>query len=481
MALADMLNASRQCGLLEVRLDRFDKAPDIGELLAHKPKPIIFSCRRKQDGGEWAGSEEERLALLRMCIVNKADYVEIEVDVADQIRKFPPAKRVISYTNLKETPENIGEIYAQAQEKHPDVIKLVTRADTPEEAWPLVQILAKPKVPTVVVGLGKPGVMLSVLGRKIGAPWIYAALERGMEAYPEQPTVADLLEVYDYPAIDRKTRLIGVTGFSQREFVTVAAVNAAMKELDLNARCLPLGIGNMNVFQKILDAVHLGGVLVDRAHATAILKIASEQETSAQEAGFADLIVRKSDNRFAHNTWCRAVVMALEKRVRGEKPIEKPLQGRMILIVGADMFARGVALALRRVGAVLIIASHDRQAAQTLAQALECRYVQWEALYTTAHDVLVLCDEEKEAALGKKRSGEGGIRPGYLKSGMWVVDAMAELKESVLLRDAAVRGCHTIKPENVLLEQLALQVGILAGKDAPRAVLESRLASLLED
>ena len=42
-------------------------------------------------------------------------------------------------------------------------------------------ILARPAVPTVVVGLGKPGVMLTVLGRKIGAPWTYAALERGME------------------------------------------------------------------------------------------------------------------------------------------------------------------------------------------------------------------------------------------------------------------------------------------------------------
>src|SRR6516162_2071345 len=103
LALADMLNASRQCDLLEVQLDRFEKAPDVGELLGHKPKPLIFSCRRPRDGGAWQGSEDERLAILRQCIVSKADYVEIELDVADQIRKFPPAKRVISYTNLQET------------------------------------------------------------------------------------------------------------------------------------------------------------------------------------------------------------------------------------------------------------------------------------------------------------------------------------------------------------------------------------------
>ena len=90
-------------------------------------------------------------------------------------------------------------------------MKLVTRASTPEEAWPLVQILAKPAVPTVVVGVGKPGVMLTVWGRKMEAPWTYAALERGMEAYPDQPTVSDLEAVYHYRAINRTTKLVGVT------------------------------------------------------------------------------------------------------------------------------------------------------------------------------------------------------------------------------------------------------------------------------
>src|SRR5688572_10734486 len=106
-ALVDMLNAGRQCDLLEVRLDRFEKSPDLSEIFANKPKPVIMSCRRKQDGGYWEGGEDERLALLRQCIVSKADYVEIELDVADQIRRFPPSQRVISYTNLAETPFDI--------------------------------------------------------------------------------------------------------------------------------------------------------------------------------------------------------------------------------------------------------------------------------------------------------------------------------------------------------------------------------------
>src|SRR5262245_33103381 len=56
-ALADMLTAAHHGDLLEVRLDRFEKAPDLGELLAARRKPVILSCRRPCDGGDWQGSE----------------------------------------------------------------------------------------------------------------------------------------------------------------------------------------------------------------------------------------------------------------------------------------------------------------------------------------------------------------------------------------------------------------------------------------
>src|SRR6516225_1170159 len=151
LALADMVNAKQFGDVLEVRLDRFGKSPDIGEMIAARPKPVIMACRRPDDGGYFEGTEQERLAILRQCVISKADYVEIELDAADQVRPFGPTRRVIAYTNLARTPADIGDIYRQAQAKQADVIKLTTLAPTPEAAWPLVQVLANPPVPTVVV------------------------------------------------------------------------------------------------------------------------------------------------------------------------------------------------------------------------------------------------------------------------------------------------------------------------------------------
>jgi 3-dehydroquinate dehydratase/shikimate dehydrogenase len=464
-ALADMVNAARQCDLIEVRLDRFAKAPDVGELVTNKPKPVIFSCRRRQDGGEWDGSEEERLAILRQCIISKADFVEIELDVADQIRKFPPAKRVISYTNFQETPADIADIYAEMQTKNPDVIKLETLARTPEEAWPLVQILAKPAVPTVVVGLGKPGVMLTVLGRKIGAPFTYAALERGMESYPGQPTVADLEKVYHYNAIGKSTRLIGVTGFGEQEVATVAVLNGALAHLGISARCLPMQIGSMRVFRKVIEAVKLAAVVVDAEHHDSILEIATERQPGAAAAQAADLILHQKEKWHGYSLLGDAAARALEEAARGDSGNARPLTDRPVMIVGSNSAARALAFALKERGAAIIIATRDRDT--SLAKAVEGRHIQFEALYSTMHDVLAVCSEEKLPVSSKARAEKSGIHAAELRHGMIVMDLTSMPKKSALLREAEARACRVVPPRRLLLDLLARQLRLLSGKDIP--------------
>ena len=480
-ALADMVNAASQCDLIEVRLDRFAKAPDVGELVANKPKPVIFSCRRRQDGGEWEGSEEERLALLRQCIISKADFVEIELDAADQIRKFPPAKRVISYTNFQETPADIAEIYAEMQTKSPDVIKLVTLARTPEEAWPLVQILAKPALPTVVVGLGKPGAMLTVLGKKIGAPFTYAALERGMEAYPGQPTVGDLERVYHYKAIGKSTRLIGVTGFAEQEMATVAVLNGALADLGVAARCLPLQIGSMRVFRKVIDAVKLAAVVVDAEHYGSILEIATERQPEAEAARAADLILHQKEKWHGYNVLGRVAAGALEETARGDSGNPRPLADRPVMIVGSNATARAIAFALKERGAATIIASRDRTPAHDLAKELDARHIPLEALYSTMHDVLVVCSEEKQPVSSKGHSEGASIHAAELKRGMVVMDLTSMPKKSALLREAEAHGCQVVSPRRILLEQLHQQTRLLSGKEVPLQRLNEILSEVIEE
>lgn len=477
LALADMLNAGRLgADLLEVRLDRFGKAPDVGELIASKPCPVILTCRRPEDGGHWDGTEDERLAILRQSIVSKADYVEIELDAADKVRPFPPSQRVISYTNLSETPSDILDIYEEARTKRPDVIKLVTLARTPEEAWPLVQILARAIVPTVVVGLGKSAVMLAVLGKKLAAPWGYAALERGMEAYPGQPTVDDLGEIYHFRAIGKATRLVGVTGFSEQAQITAAALNAAFAHENLAVRCLPLAVGELKIFRKIIDAAKLAAVVVDPEHQSALVEIGAELHGAAKQTRAVDVLLRKDEAWHGVHVSCQAWVSALAEKFKQKHGGDQPFANRVVLIAGITPAARALAGEVQRAGAGVILASHRRKAGQQAAQEVGCRFIGFDGIYSTMHDALVVCDEERdEAARG------AGIHASYLKSGMTVMDLTAGAARSELLREAEMRGCQAVQPLELLVNILEQQARTLAGKPVPRDVLAAAIPARFKE
>ena len=172
LLLADMLNAAAMgADLVEVRLDCLENAPNFADMLSAKRLPILFSCRRAQDGGQWKGSEEERLMLLRQAIMSKADYVDIEYDVADQVRPFPGCKRVISYTNVGKMPSAIGDIYDDMLALKPDVDQAYSPRPHAGRSLAVGADSRQAEGPDRGRRPGPAGLMLAVLGKKIGASW----------------------------------------------------------------------------------------------------------------------------------------------------------------------------------------------------------------------------------------------------------------------------------------------------------------------
>jgi 3-dehydroquinate dehydratase/shikimate dehydrogenase len=328
-----------------------------------------------------------------------------------------------------------------------------------------------------VVGLGKPGVMLTVLGKKIGAPWAYAALERGMEAYPGQPTVEDLNDVYRYGEIDSSTRLLGVTGFGDREYAAVSVLNAAMKHLELPVRCLPMGVGSVRLFRKIAEAVKLAGLVIDDENQEAIVEMVGEQHETVQQAKAANLVVYKGDKWHGFHTAAPAAVPALAAALKSPAAGDAPLKGKFVALVGLNGTTRAVGAALVKQGAAVIIVSHNKKDGQQLASELGCRYQHFAALYSTAHEVLVVCGPDQEA----DRGGTAEVHPGYLRDSMTVMDLTATLRLSPLLREAASRGCSIVGPRKLFLEQMGMLARMMTGKQVPREVLEAGIPRVLRE
>src|SRR5262249_15260779 len=97
MVQIEIQEAAKQgAQFIELRLDWLAKAPDFKRLLDNKPCPLVCTVRRAADGGRWNGTEDARLMLLRQAIVAGFDWVDLEPDIADSIRRFKDVTRVVS-------------------------------------------------------------------------------------------------------------------------------------------------------------------------------------------------------------------------------------------------------------------------------------------------------------------------------------------------------------------------------------------------
>lgn len=465
MALADMLNAYfLGADLVEIRLDVFEKDANLSEIISAKKTPLMFSCKRPKDGGQWSGTEEERLTLLRTAIISKADYVDIELDIADQIRPFPGCKRVISYTNRSEVPSDIADIYKEMLTKKPDIIRITCRASTPEEAWPLVQILNKPTIPTVITGLGYAGRFFPMLGRKIGAPWCEACLERGMEAYEGQANIRQLTEGYLFRDIGKPTRFVGVTGTDERSFLLSALINCGLSTLGKPHRVLPIQVGSLKTFRKIADAVRLQGVSFDESCWEHLHELAVMDENAKPPVAAADFVAPTDGHWTASNLFGPAVKQTLLDAVSERWGPEEPLKGRTVLFVGGGAMTRMIAPLLKQEGMSLIFAEKTKEAGQKLAQTFTGRHVLREAIYSTNHDLLLLTKDSQ--------TEEFSIHPGYLKPTMVVFDLSQFPKMGTFHSEAESRDVPTINPLQVIVAIACVHLEKLLGESIPNEVRE---------
>ncbi len=477
LAKVDLLNAAGQCDLIELCLDRLIKPPDMKDLLDGVKKPVLVSCRLKEDGGNWAGTDEERLTLLREAIVAGPAYVELDMDTAKRVPRFGDTKRVVSYTRLDKPLGSIDTIFDRAAQANADVVKVTWPTPTLETAWPLLLAVSKKReLPVVGLGLGRAGLTFSLLGRKYGSPWIYAALEKGMEAFKGQQTVGELDEIYGWREITSQTRFLGIVGFGESETTTIRLFNKTCQDQGINARCLPLASRKVDQLKKMLDVLKINAILIHRDFGEQILPVADKREEAARTAMFADLLLKQPDGWNAYNNVWRSAIKSLEDSLGKSAANDRPLDRRNVVVIGCGGLARSMIFGVgRRKGMVSVSGPVDKDAQQT-GQMFNARYVPFHSLYDTLADVVVLA--EPDLQIGTKK---GDFNPSYLRPPMTVIDVTQMPTDSPLIQEARQRGCKVVEPVEIYVDHIASQFKSVTGKEVDPQSLRDQLSNDQDD
>lgn len=482
LAKADLLNAARQGDIVELCLDHFQKEPDVKDLISAIDKPLIVSCRRPQDGGQWQGSEEERLILLRQAIVAGPEYVELDLDIAASIPRFGKTRRVISFTRLDRPESDIDAIFNEATNARADIVKFTWPTPTLEAAWPLLAAVSqKRSVPVVGMGLGRPELTFSLLGAKYGSPWIYAALEQGMEAHPGQATIFELTETYHCREINAKTAFIAVAGFDPTQVATTRVLNAGFQQIGANVRCLPVELedaasscipvhrrGQPQLLKKMLDALKIKAILVQGQPGDGILQLAEHVDEQDAASGYLNLMLKREDGWHGYNMLWRAGLKSLETGLDGRA---RTLANQNALIIGNGGIAQSMAHAISQRKGLVSLCGPDDKTARQMAERSHCRFVPFQNLYETLADLVILADPRIVAG-----TRHAQLNPAFFRPAMTVLDVGNLPVESPLMEEARARGCRAIDSFPIYQQQISSQFKAITGKDLPELALAQGLA-----
>lgn len=458
--------AEKGAELVELRLDWLSRQPDLPRLLADRPTACVVTCRRQTDRGRWRFSEEQRLAVLRAAIVAEVEYVDLEHDVAGKIPRYGKTKRIISHHNFDQTPVDLPEIHARMCKLDPDVVKLVTMANSPSDVVRMLRVVESARVPTVGFCMGELGLASRVLCGKYGSPFTYASFSKERELAPGQIVFGEMKHLYRYDEINADTQVFGVLGDPIAQSHSPLVHNAAFRKAGLNAVYLPFRVPGDALEQTLRDFAWLDvqGYSVTIPHKEAVARWADVPSETVQNVGAANTLYPRGGKWHAENTDHAAALQCIRDGLGSNPELGEDLAGLKVVILGAGGVARAVAHGLLAAGCDVTITNHHYARAKTLAAELDCKAVKWENRASELADVLVNCTP---VGMYPDRIDETPYKINWIRDGMLVFDTVYNPENTLLLKEARQRDCPTASGLDMFVRQAAAQFELFTGRPAP--------------
>jgi len=189
--------------VIEIRIDGL-REPLTADCIAALPKPVLATNRPVWEGGQYAGSETERIDQLCRALRGGARYVDIELRTAPELRnrllheaKQQGAEVIVSSHDFAGTPstEQLTATLRQMIASGADIGKIVTTAAAPGDALrvlALQQEAMAARFPLSAFAMGAAGTISRLATLYLGGFMTYAALSRAQATAPGQLTVHDL-------------------------------------------------------------------------------------------------------------------------------------------------------------------------------------------------------------------------------------------------------------------------------------------------
>jgi 3-dehydroquinate dehydratase / shikimate dehydrogenase len=469
--------------LVELRLDYIEGPVQVARLLRDRHCPVIATCRRAVDGGRWAQSEETRRLVLRTAIVEGADYVDLEDDIAASVPRYGATKRIISHHDFHKTPADLEALHARLAALDADVVKIATMANHPTDNLRMMELVRTARIPTVGLCMGDIGMPTRVLAGRYGAPFTFATFHEDRVMAPGQIGWRQMRDLYRYDSITTATRIYGVVADPVAHSLSPVVHNAAVQAAGIDAVYLPFRVPaeQIDEFLERATSWPLSGVSVTIPHKESVLKHALQQEDLVTAIGAANTLSFEPAGVVASNTDATAAVESLRAALAEQEAEEIAAGGavrkgdglglKTALVLGAGGAARAVAFGLKQQGVDVTVSSRTLERSKRIAAEVGCKSVDWNARSRVPYDCVV-----NATPVGMHPNvNETPYAKEHLRSYMVVFDTVYNPENTLLVKEARAVGCRIVTGVDMFVRQAAIQFRIWHGAEAPEQVMRDAL------
>lgn len=370
--------------LVELRIDRLRDVQAVADLrISELPVPVIATCRPTWEGGEFEGTEDLRLQLLRAASENGAKYIDLELaafaknSMAD---KGIGSQLIVSSHDFSGRPEKLYNLVSDINTHHAAVAKIVWTARSVRDNLEAFELLKNRQKPTIAFCMSEAGLISRVLVKKFGGFLSFASLENGTGTAPGQITIAEMKNLYRWDAISAKTKVFGVVAEPVGHSMSPAIHNAAFSATKFDAVYLPFlvraGYESFKAFMESFlnfEGMDLSGLSVTLPHKENALRYLIEKgaqvEDLAARIGAVNTIIVEPDGKLRGiNTDYAAILDSITVAMGIEW---EDLKGLTVAVIGAGGTGRTAAAALAHVGANVTVFNRTYERASELAKEFD--------------------------------------------------------------------------------------------------------------
>jgi len=379
---------------IELRLDYWNKLDIhlIAELRREFKIPMIFTLRKKSQGGYYAHSEKQRLDdLLSLCQL-QPEYMDLEYDTPDDFlqiiqKDFPNIKLISSYHDFDKTPDNLEKILISIQHPAFSIYKIAVKANSVIDGLKLLKFsyTYSKRYLLTAISMGEYGSYTRILSPIVGSQINYASLSDTETTAPGQISLESLNKIYHIRQLNTDTKIYALLGDPVDKSAGHILHNQAIQILNKNAVYIKLQIKSNELKQAIQYCHDLpfSGFSITMPLKEVIIDLLDKIDSTAHKIKAINSIVKDHSQFIGFNTDGLAINSILDKT---------QLSNKIVVILGAGGAARAIAYEAIQHGGKIIILNRSLDKAKKLSQDLGCEAYSFDnrlSIQSLKYDIMI--------------------------------------------------------------------------------------------